>query len=126
MASLSLWQGLTLTERAERNLATVPGLKQGAATQLKDGCSPEFPGRNRDDSNWVAGGRYLDQLERRKGKWKIAFRSNVIEWSGMLPTAPIPFAEVEDLHLNGCSSRSKSDPSYWRPLTNKRAIRTPQ
>lgn len=45
VASLSLWQGLTLTERAERNLATIPGLKDGAATRPMDGCSAEFPGR---------------------------------------------------------------------------------
>ena len=45
VASISIWQGLTLTERAERNLASIPGLKEGAATKLKDGCSPEFPGR---------------------------------------------------------------------------------
>jgi len=45
VASISLWQGLTLTERAERNLAQIQGLKDGAATQLKDACSPEFPGR---------------------------------------------------------------------------------
>ncbi|WP_317932288.1 SDR family NAD(P)-dependent oxidoreductase [Halioxenophilus sp. WMMB6] len=45
VASISLWQGLTMTERAERNLANIPGLKSGAATQIKDGCTPEFPGR---------------------------------------------------------------------------------
>lgn len=45
IASISMWQGLTMTERAERNLANIPGLKDGAATQLKDGCTPEFPGR---------------------------------------------------------------------------------
>lgn len=45
IASVSLWQGLTLTERAERNLATIAGLKEGAATRPQDGCSPEFPGR---------------------------------------------------------------------------------
>lgn len=45
VASISLWQGLTMTERAERNLAAMPGLKDGAATQTKDSCSPEFPGR---------------------------------------------------------------------------------
>lgn len=43
VASLSLWQGLTLTERAIENLRTVPGM----ATQLNSaaGSSPEFPGR---------------------------------------------------------------------------------
>lgn len=45
VASLSLWQGLTFTERAKRNLANIPGLKGGAATRPEDGCSPEHPGR---------------------------------------------------------------------------------
>ena len=45
VASLSLWQGLTMTERAKRNLANIPGLKGGAATKPEDGCSPEHPGR---------------------------------------------------------------------------------
>ncbi len=45
ITSLSLWQGLTLTERAERNLENIPGLKGGAATRPDDACSPEFPGR---------------------------------------------------------------------------------
>lgn len=45
VVSISLWQGLTLTELAQRNLANIPGLKDGAATQPKDACSPEFPGR---------------------------------------------------------------------------------
>ncbi len=45
VASVSIWQGLTMTERAERNLAAIPGLKEGAATRPADGCSPEFPGR---------------------------------------------------------------------------------
>jgi len=44
VASISMWQGLTLTERAERNLASIPSLKEGAATKPKDACSPEFPG----------------------------------------------------------------------------------
>jgi NAD(P)-dependent dehydrogenase (short-subunit alcohol dehydrogenase family) len=45
VASISLWQGLTLTELAQRNLANIPGLGEGAATRPKDACSPEFPGR---------------------------------------------------------------------------------
>jgi SnoaL-like domain len=79
-----------------------------------------FVGRNRDDSNWIAGGRYIDRLERRDGAWKIALRTNAIEWSGMVPTMPIPFSDVPDIYLNGAPSRSKDDPSYQRPLTNKR------
>jgi len=84
-----------------------------------------FVGRNRDDSNWIAGGRYIDRLERRDGAWKIAFRTNAIEWSGKVPTLPIPFTEVPDINLNGAPSRSKEDPSYRRPLTNQRKVQIP-
>jgi len=45
VASLSLWQGLTFTERAERNLARNPAMKQQVVTNPSIGCSPEFPGR---------------------------------------------------------------------------------
>jgi NAD(P)-dependent dehydrogenase (short-subunit alcohol dehydrogenase family) len=43
VASLSLWQGFTYTERAKENLKTVPGM----ASQLNSavGSSVEFPGR---------------------------------------------------------------------------------
>jgi len=79
-----------------------------------------FVGRNRDDSNWVAGGRYIDRLERRHDEWKIAMRSNAIEWSGMVPSMAIPFADVVDIHLNGVAARGGEDISYLRPLVNKR------
>jgi SnoaL-like domain len=79
-----------------------------------------FVARNRDETNWIAGGRYIDRLERRAGDWRIALRTNVIEWSGLVPTMAIPFAEVADIHVNGTPSRDKQDPSYQRPLTNKR------
>jgi NAD(P)-dependent dehydrogenase (short-subunit alcohol dehydrogenase family) len=45
VASLSLWQGLTFTERAERNLARSPAMKTQVVTDPVVGCSPEFPGR---------------------------------------------------------------------------------
>ena len=47
-----------------------------------------FAARNRDESNWIAGGRYIDRLERRDGAWRIATRTTTIEWSGVLPTMP--------------------------------------
>ena len=81
-----------------------------------------FVGRNRDDSNWIAGGRYIDRLERRDGAWKIALRTNAIEWSGLVPTLPLPFAEVADLYANGAPARDSSDPSYARPLVNVREV----
>lgn len=84
-----------------------------------------FVGRNRDDSNWIAGGRYIDRLERRDGQWKIALRTNAIEWSGLVPTMDIPFIDVPDVFLNGTPSRSTGDPSYQRPLTNIRTAHIP-
>ncbi len=84
-----------------------------------------FIGRNRDDSNWMAGGRYIDRLERREGQWKIVLRCNAIEWSGMLPTMEIPFADVPDIGLNGAVARSRADLSYLRPLINKREPQLP-
>ncbi|HXK22899.1 MAG TPA: nuclear transport factor 2 family protein [Myxococcota bacterium] len=84
-----------------------------------------FVGRNRDASNWIAGGRYIDRLERRDGVWKIALRTNAIEWSGTLPSLPIPFADVPGIHANGAPSRSKDDPSYQRPLRNRRKPHIP-
>jgi NAD(P)-dependent dehydrogenase (short-subunit alcohol dehydrogenase family) len=45
VASLSLWQGLTYTERAQRNIARDPDMTKVAATNPAGGCSPEFPGR---------------------------------------------------------------------------------
>ncbi|MFT4055410.1 MAG: nuclear transport factor 2 family protein [Novosphingobium sp.] len=81
----------------------------------------QFVGRNRDESLWIAGGRYVDRLERRGDEWRIALRTNVIEWGCLPPPMPIPFADVPDIALNGVTSRSPDDPSYRRPLVNLRA-----
>jgi hypothetical protein len=85
----------------------------------------QFIGRNRDESLWMAGGRYIDRLERREDIWKIALRTNVIEWSCLPPPMPVPFADVADIALNGVSSRSLDDPSYQRPLVNRREAAVP-
>jgi NAD(P)-dependent dehydrogenase (short-subunit alcohol dehydrogenase family) len=45
VASISLWQGLTLTERATRNLAQQPEMKLQLVTNPTIACSPQFPGR---------------------------------------------------------------------------------
>jgi SnoaL-like domain len=84
-----------------------------------------FAARNRDETNWIAGGRYFDRLERRNGQWRIALHTNVIEWSGMVPTMPIPFADVPDIGDNGVPSRDRTDPSYQRPLANRRQPHNP-
>lgn len=84
-----------------------------------------FVARNRDESLWMAGGRYIDRLERRDGEWKIALRTNLIEWGCLPPAMPLPFGDVPDIAANGASSRSKDDPSYQRPLVNRRKVQTP-
>ena len=84
-----------------------------------------FVARNKDESLVQAGGRYIDRFERRAGEWKIALRTNAIEWAGLLPNIPIPFSDVPDLYGNGAPARDRSDPSYRRPLTNLRERNRP-
>jgi len=45
IASVSFWQGLTFTERANRNIANNPAMKSQTVTNPLVGSSPEFPGR---------------------------------------------------------------------------------
>jgi NAD(P)-dependent dehydrogenase (short-subunit alcohol dehydrogenase family) len=45
VASISLWLGLTFTERAERNLGRNPAMKSQTVTDPNVGSSVEFPGR---------------------------------------------------------------------------------
>jgi len=45
VASLSMWLGLTFTERAERNLERNPAMKSQTVTNPGVGSSVEFPGR---------------------------------------------------------------------------------
>jgi hypothetical protein len=37
----------------------------------------------------------------------------------------IPFADVADMERNGVAARGKEDPSYLRPLVNKRERNIP-
>lgn len=85
----------------------------------------QFVARNRDESIVVAGGRYIDRFERRNNEWRIALRTNLIEWASMPPAIPPPFADVPDIANNGLSARSTEDPSYQRPLTNRRELNNP-
>ena len=94
-------------------------------------CYYQFVARNHpwedggEETVLLAGGRYIDRLERRDGAWKIALRTNVIEWSCLQPSLPPPFSDVPGIGDNGVSARDKSDPSYTRPLANRRAKANP-
>jgi NAD(P)-dependent dehydrogenase (short-subunit alcohol dehydrogenase family) len=45
VASISLWQGLTFTERAMINLAANPAMKGKSFTNPAHGCTPDYQGR---------------------------------------------------------------------------------
>ena len=52
-------------------------------------------------------------------------RNNFIEWTSMVPAMPSPLGEIADLHLNGLPAQNRSDPSYQRPLVNRRTLNVP-
>jgi hypothetical protein len=78
-----------------------------------------------EETVMLAGGRYIDRLARRDGKWRIALRTNIIEWSCLQPSLPPPFGDVPGIGDNGVSARDASDPSYRRPLINRRKPNAP-
>lgn len=84
-----------------------------------------FSGSNVDGKNSISWGRYLDRLERRDGHWKIAFRYAIIEAMCLVEGAPLPFANAPDPYASGLPSQTRSDPSYLRPLLNRRARLVP-
>ncbi|MEO6093688.1 MAG: nuclear transport factor 2 family protein [Novosphingobium sp.] len=88
-------------------------------------CYYMFVAKNRDDTLVLAGGRYIDRFEKRDGAWKIALRTNAIEWACQPPAIPLPFADVSGVTDNGAPARDRSDPSYRRPLTNLRPPSNP-
>ncbi len=74
--------------------------------------------RREDGTVDLAGGRYVDRVERRNGVWAIADRACLVEWAGELPKAP---GGIGDLFIGG--SRDRSDISYARPLKLSRPHR---
>jgi len=79
----------------------------------------------------LSGGRYIDRLEKRDGKWAIAHRYMLHEWSApainTVAAAGTPEGspnrlnvkphEFEIMKSQAKPARDKSDPSYLRPLT---------
>jgi hypothetical protein len=60
----------------------------------------------------VAGGRYIDRLDRRNGKWAIAVRKVIKEWWGQ----PVD-AGPQIVNRAAPATRDRNDPSYERPLS---------
>lgn len=73
--------------------------------------------RSRDDTSWAATGRYIDQFERRQGKWGLVFRHISVEWAGqMTPMELALLADPNEPKHRLSAARDKTDPSYLRPL----------
>ncbi len=65
----------------------------------------------------LSGGRYVDRMERRNGRWAIAARKCLMDWHGApgeLDLSPDALAQMAGA---GRPQRSRSDASYERPLT---------
>ena len=65
----------------------------------------------------IGGGRYIDRLEKRGGKWRIAARKCVSEWGGIPQGSKVTPEFMEMLRESGVVARDPSDSSYERPLT---------
>jgi len=61
----------------------------------------------------AGGGRYVDRLERRDGRWKISLRRLFMDWTFQIPSKSWLGEEWESV----TGTRDRSDPSYQRPLT---------
>ncbi|MCC7411426.1 MAG: nuclear transport factor 2 family protein [Gammaproteobacteria bacterium] len=57
----------------------------------------------------TVGARYLDRFERRGGQWRIAFRTEVLDWGRMVPIGERWFEDNEQMSKG---LRSREDLSY--------------
>jgi hypothetical protein len=85
-----------------------------------------FVGTDRDPANHItlSGGRYVDRMERRDGRWAIVDRVCVVEWnaeSANLITEEI-IAMLTDVRG---ATHDQNDPSYMRPLVAQRTSTSP-
>jgi SnoaL-like domain len=66
----------------------------------------------------AGGGRYLDKLERRDGRWRIVLRRLLMDWSFEVPYSGWLGPDWENVR----GSRDTNDPSYDRPLRLPQAL----
>lgn len=76
----------------------------------------------------MSGGRYLDRMEKRAGRWAIALRVCVRDWApltavpAVLDQAELTVVTLDErtrelMRTGAQTARDRSDPSYQRPLT---------
>jgi len=88
-----------------------------------------FVGLNREGKPLaVSGGRYIDRLEKRDGRWAIAERVCIRDWapldeiptdldqSKMTAVKNLPERILTLMRTGPQTTRDRSDPSYMRPL----------
>lgn len=80
-----------------------------------------FVGDNREGEPTLSYGRYVDRFEKRDGRWAIAHRVCVIEYSGFFGATRVP-PEIRDRIRLGPSSRDTNDVSYRRPLVRGTSV----
>jgi hypothetical protein len=80
-----------------------------------------FAGTDRQPANdmTLSGGRYVDRLERRDGRWAIADRVCVVEWNSE-STSFITDEVLAMLPDVRGATHDRDDPSYTRPLVATR------
>ncbi len=76
----------------------------------------------------LGGGRYLDRMERRGGRWAIAQRKCLYDWQGVPGDYDLTADQLTAMLGAGPAARDRSDPSYERPLRvdPKRIAQPPQ
>lgn len=91
-----------------------------------------FVGMNRSGTPLaMSGGRYIDRLEKRDGRWAIAARVCVRDWAPLpeihetldqskLTVVPLSEATIALLRSGAQPARDRTDPSYQRPLMARR------
>ena len=82
-----------------------------------------FVGTDREPENHLTinGGRYVDRLERRDGRWGITARVCMVEWHFESSTL-ITSETMEFLAGLQTNARDRTDTSYIRPLAITRAL----
>jgi ketosteroid isomerase-like protein len=64
----------------------------------------------------LGGGRYIDRMERRGGRWAIAQRKCLYDWQGVPGDYALTPEQIAKMLGAGPATRDRSDPSYERPL----------
>jgi hypothetical protein len=67
--------------------------------------------RRKDGPLDICGGRYVDRLERREGRWRIAARETLVDWACTVEGEIWPAIGVFPM-----GAWDRSDASYQRPL----------